>query len=355
MSDNPKTINSQDDDQRDAQLNLEINEKQKEVIEKDFVPHFLPTYRIKSLLYPLPIVIVIVFAAILAYLTFFVAGIQIEESYFPEDEFGALGVVLNGVIFTIVAVVSAFVIVYFIKKFGIGVLKYIFGLSFAFISFFMTLLFSEVIIYLIFVQFPETNFVLNLYFLFINVYLPILTAILVFLLLYKYFTSKSINTKNLIVLYVSLLISASMSIILPFWSTLAILIGISLWDIFGVLYKHGPIKAMIDIASQNDDEDNLTKTEIKEKIKNGEMIYDTSKLEIGIGDLAFYSLLTSSVLIYTNNVIIMILTTVAILIGTGITISGLKRNKILPGLPISIFLGIGAFLLSQFVINIFFI
>ena len=354
MSDNPKTRNSQNDDQRDAQLNLEINKKQKEEIEKDFIPHFLPTYRIKSLLYPLPIVIVIVFAAILAYLTFFVAGIQIEESYFPEDEFGAWGVVLNGAIFTIVAVVSAFIIVFFIKKFGIDVLKYIFGLSFAFISFFMTLMFSEVIIYLIFVQFPETTFVLKLYFLFINVYLPILTAILVFILLYKYFTSKSINTKNLIVLYVSLLISASMSIILPFWSTIAILIGISLWDIFGVLYKHGPIKVMMDIATQNDDENNLTKAEIKEKINNGEVIYDTSKLEIGIGDLAFYSLLTSSVLLYTNNVIIMILTTVAILIGTGITISGLKRNKILPGLPISIFLGIGAFLLSQFVFNIIF-
>ena len=355
MSDNPKTINHQDDDQKDAQINLKINGEQKEVIEKDFVSHFIPTYRIKSLLYPLPIIIVIVFAAFLAYLTFFVAGIQIEESYFPEDEFGALAVVLNGAIFTIVAVVSAFVIVFFIKKFGIGVLKYIFGLSFAFISFFMTLMFSEVIIYLIFVQFPDTTFVLKLYFLFINAYLPIMTAFLVFLLLYKYFTSKSINTKNLIILYVSLLISASMSIILPFWSTLAILIGISLWDIFGVLYKHGPIKAMIDITSQNDDEISLTKAETKEKIKSGEMIYDTSKLEIGIGDLAFYSLLTSSVLLYTNNVIIMILTTVAILIGTGITISGLKRNKILPGLPISIFLGISTFFLSQFVINIFFI
>ena len=354
MSDNPKTINSQDDDQRDAQLNLEINKKQKEVIEKDFVPHFMPTYRIKSSLYPLPIVIVIVFAAILAYLTFFVAGIQIEDSYFPEDELGAWAVVLNGAIFTIMAVVSAFVIVFLIKKFGIDVLKYIFGLSFAFISFFMTLMFSEVIIYLIFVQFPETTFVLKLYFLINNLYLPILTAILVFILLYKYFTSKSINTKNLIVLYISLLISASMSIILPFWSTLAILIGISLWDIFGVLYKHGPIKAMMDIASQNDDENNLTKAEIKERIQNGEIIYDTSKLEIGIGDLAFYSLLTSSVLLYTNNLIIMALTTVAILIGTGITVSGLKKNRILPGLPISIFLGIGTFFFSQFVINIFF-
>jgi hypothetical protein len=50
----------------------------------------------------------------------------------------------------------------------------------------------------------------------------------------------------------------------------------------------------------------------------------------------------------------MILTTFAIIIGTGITISGLRRNKVLPGLPISIFLGIGTMLLSWFLISTFF-
>lgn len=249
---------------------------------------------------------------------------------------------------------SGFVIVFFIKKLGIGVLKYLFGLSFGLVGFFITMMFLEIIIYLIFIQFPETTFVFRLYLLIINLYLPVGTAVSVFFLIYKYFTSKSIKTKNFIVLYISLLISSSMSIVLPFWSTLAILIGISFWDIFAVLYKKGPIKEMIEILSENDNEDEVTKAEIKEKIEDGIAIYDTSKLEIGIGDLVFYGLLASSVLLETNNVIITALTTIAIVIGTGITISRLKKNKVLPGLPISIFLGIGAFLLSQLIVFIFF-
>ncbi|MFX1449011.1 MAG: hypothetical protein ACFFCG_12925 [Promethearchaeota archaeon] len=344
MPANPESLDIQDNNQ----------EPPKEIIEKDFIPHFLPTYRIKSSLYPLPILIAVVVAGILAYLTFFVAGVEVEESYFPEEQFGALAVVLNGVIFTLIAAISAFTIIFLMRRLGMGVLKYIFGLSFGFVSFFITLMFLDVILFLIFIQFPQTDVVLNFYFLFSNIYIPTFTAILVFLLIYNYFKSKSIKTKNFIVLYISLLVSASMSIILPFWSTLAILIGISLWDIFAVLYKRGPIKTMIDIVSDNSEESSLSKAEVAEKIKSGKGVYDTSKLEIGIGDLAFYSLLTSSVLLFTNNIIIVILTTVAILIGTGITISGLKRNKILPGLPISIFLGIGTFTIYQ-LIGTFFI
>ncbi|MHA1320369.1 MAG: hypothetical protein ACTSQ1_11255, partial [Promethearchaeota archaeon] len=333
--------------------NLESTYHEKEIIEKDFVLHFLPTYRIKSSLYALPIIIAVVVAGILAYLTFFVAGVQVEESYFPEEELGALAVLLNGIIFTVISAISAFFIIFLIRKIGVGVIKYIFGLSFGFVSFFITLMFLDVIIFLIFVQFPETASLVTLYLLFTNIIIPALTAISVILLIYYYFTSKSIKTKNFIVLYISLLVSASMSIILEFWSTLAILIGISLWDIFAVLYKRGPIKTMMDIISNKDDESDPSYAEVEEKIKSGEGEYDTSKLEIGIGDLAFYSLLTSSVLLFTNNIVIVILTSVAILIGTGITISGLKRNKILPGLPISIFMGIGTFLLCQLIVTFF--
>jgi len=355
MSNNPNSFNVREDDQEKTHSFSEIEEEQKEIIEKDIIPHFLPTYRIKFKYYSIPIVVVIILASILAYLTFVVAGVQVEESYFPEGELGALAVLLNGVIFTVIAVVSGFLIVYFIKKLGIGVLKYLFGISFGFVSFFMTLMFLDVIVYLIFIQFPETTFVVKLFFLFTDWYIPMGTAISTFFLLYKYFTSKSIKTKNFIVLYISLLISASMSIVLPFWSTLAILVGISFWDIFAVLYKKGPIKEMIELLSEKDNKDEMRETEINEKIESGDAIYDTSSLEIGIGDLAFYGLLTSSVLLFTNNIIITALTTVAIVIGTGITISRLKKNKILPGLPISIFLGIGAFLLSQLIVTIFFI
>ena len=174
-------------------------------------------------------------------------------------------------------------------------------------------------------------------------------------MLYLYFTSRSIKIKNFIVLYIGLLIGASMGVLMPLWTTLAILIGISCWDIFAVFYKHGPIKQLIDIASNPAEGDVLSEPELKLKIETGEYEYDTSKLEIGIGDLAFYSMLTSSALVQSNNVIVMLLTSLAIIIGTGITISGLKRNKLLPGLPISIFLGIGTMTLSWYLISTFFV
>ncbi|MFX1419518.1 MAG: hypothetical protein ACFE9N_11420 [Promethearchaeota archaeon] len=323
-------------------------EYDKQVIKKDFIPHFFPTYRIKRQLYALPIFLVVAISAILAYLTYIEAGVQIDGGYVSESEFGALGGIINGLIYTALAGISAFIIIFIIKRKGIGFLMYVFGFSFGLIGFFQTWFFGEIVIYLLFLNSP------SLFYLFYYE-LIFLTAFFTIVMLYLYFTSKSIKTKNFIVLYIGLLIGASMGVLMPLWTTLAILIGISCWDIFAVLYKHGPIKQLIDIASNSEGVDVSPEQELHQKINTGEYEYDTSKLEIGIGDLAFYSMLTSSALVQTNNLIVMILTAIAIIIGTGITISGLKRNKILPGLPISIFLGIGTMLLSWYLISTFFI
>ncbi|MFX1573040.1 MAG: hypothetical protein ACFFB0_09845 [Promethearchaeota archaeon] len=324
----------------------EENEKDDKTVQKDFIPHFFPTYRTKRKLYPFPILIVVVIAGILSYLTYVEAGVQIDGGYFSESKFGAIGGLLNGLIYTTLAAFTAFIIIFLIKRKGIGILMYIFGIGFGLISFFQTWFFGEIILYLIFYNNA------NLFYL-LDVELIFFTAVFTIFMIYRYFTSKSISTKNFIVLYIGLLIGASMGVLMPLWTTLAILIGISCWDIFAVFYKHGPIKQLIDIASQPNDEEVLSGEEIKVKIKSGEYAYDTSKLEIGIGDLAFYSMLTSSALVQTNNIFVMVLTSIAIIIGTGITITGLKRNKILPGLPISIFLGIGTMLLSWYLFSIF--
>ena len=336
LSQNSKEIELSEEKTESSSI---ISEEGKEVVKKDFIPHFFPTYTTKRKLYPIPIIIVVVIAGILAYLTHFEAGIQTEGLYFSESELGILGGVLNGLIYTLIAVVSAFIIIFIIKKKGIGVLMYIFGFSFGLVAFFQTWFFGEVIIYLLFSTMP------NLFWAF-EFELIFFTFILTIFMIYRYFTSKSIKTKNFIVLYIGLLIGASMGVLMELWTTLAILIGISCWDIFAVLYKHGPIKQLIDIASKPEEDDAVSYEVLKEKIKSGEYKYDTSKLEIGIGDLAFYSMLTSSALVQTGNIIVMILTSIAIILGTGITISALKRNKILPGLPISIFLGIGTMMLS---------
>jgi hypothetical protein len=324
-----------------------------EVIKKDNVPHFLPTFRVLSKLYPLPIITVVIISGILAYLTFTIAGVQIDGGYFPEGEYGIFGAILNGIIFTVMAAISGFILIFIIKRKGINILKYVFGFSIGFLGFFLTLFFSSIIIYVIFIQFPETEFIVSLYYILEDIVLPIVSGIFTILLLYLYFTSKSIRSKNFIVLYVGLLVGASLGVFMPLWTTLAILIGISCWDLFAVLYKKGPIKEMIDIASSENSKAKNEDEEMQEKIEKGDAVYDTSKLEIGIGDLAFYSMLTSSALVQTNNIFIMIFTAIAIIVGTGITISGLKRNKVLPGLPISIFLGIGTMLISWAIILIF--
>ena len=328
---------------------------EKEIYDKDFIPNFFPTFRINRNLYPVPIIIVVIIAGILAYITYVLADVKIDGGYIPGGSDPFIGL-LNGIIFTTTAVFSAFLMIYFAKKKGIIVLKYMFGLSFGFLGFFLTLFFGQIIEYVIIVSLiqnglPETQLVVDIHLILQNAVLPIASGIFTIFILYKYITEMTLLMKNFLVTYIGLLTGALLGVIMPLWTTLAILIGISCWDIFAVLYKRGPIKEMIDLASQyseiqSDDE------EIQKKIESGDAEYGTDQLELGIGDLTFYSMLTSSALILSNNLIVMILCSIAIIIGTGITISGLKRNKILPGLPISIFLGIGTMLLSWYVISL---
>ncbi|MHA1272696.1 MAG: hypothetical protein ACTSVV_10145 [Promethearchaeota archaeon] len=348
MIEDDGTIDIKRDEYKKAKIE---REEYKEIIEKDEIPTFFPTYRITGYLYPVPIIITVIIAGFLAYLTYVIAGIQVEGGYVSESEYGATAGLINGIIFTVLAGISAFIMIFFVKKYGINVLKVIFGGTFAFICFFLTLFYGSIVIYLIFINLPPFENIVDLYNLISLYVLPICIGIFTIFIIYRYLFKESLKTKNFVVLYIGILIGATMGVVMPFWTTIAILIGISLWDIFAVKSKWGPIKEMIDIASGvKNGEKELSEEEIEEKIRRGEIIYDTSKLEIGIGDLAFYSMLTSSALIQTGELLVMTFTAIAVIIGTGITILGLKRNKILPGLPISIFLGIATMLGSWWLI-----
>jgi len=92
------------------------DQQEEEIIEKNVMPHFIPTFRISRQFYPLPIIIVVAIAGILAYLTYYVAGVQVEGGYVSESEYGATGGLINGLIFVAMAAISSFVIVFLIKK-----------------------------------------------------------------------------------------------------------------------------------------------------------------------------------------------------------------------------------------------
>ena len=223
--------------------NSEEKEPDQTLVNKDVIPHYFPTYRIRRRFYPIPIILVVAIAGVLSYLTYFEAGVQIDGGYVSESEYGAIGGIINGLIYTAIAVLSAFIIIFVIKKKGIGALMYIFGAGFGIVAFFQTWFFGEVLLFLSFYNNPTLFYIFDFE-------LILFSAVFTILIIYKYFTSTSIKIKNFVVLYIGLLIGASMGVLMPLWTTLAILIGISFWDIFAVLYKRGPIKQLIDMVSE---------------------------------------------------------------------------------------------------------
>lgn len=339
-------INQNREDHNKNKQSEKTRTRNAEQVEKSEIPHFFPTFRMKRSLYPIPIIITMLGAGILAYISYIfsnITGIQMEGGYFPEEEFGLLGGILDGLIFTGTAIISAFIIVIIVKKKGVNALKYIFGFSLLSIGILETIYFTQTILFLLFNSLPEFPNIQLVYELTNYLMIGVIVVFNIFMM-YKYFTTESVLVKNFVVIYIGLITGALLVIFMPLWSTIIILIGISIYDLFAVLYKHGPIKQMIELISEEE-------KSVEQEIKMGEKEYDTSKIELGIGDLVFYSLLTSTTLFIENlyfleNIIITVLSGLAIIIGAAITIQNLKKNKILPGLPISIFLGLGTMLIS---------
>ncbi|MFX1325551.1 MAG: hypothetical protein ACFE8N_11385, partial [Promethearchaeota archaeon] len=51
----------------EIEIEMDKEEAEDRIVKKDFIPHFFPTYRIKRVLYPLPILILVTVAGVLAY------------------------------------------------------------------------------------------------------------------------------------------------------------------------------------------------------------------------------------------------------------------------------------------------
>jgi presenilin-like A22 family membrane protease len=172
-------------------------------------------------------------------------------------------------------------------------------------------------------------------------------------LTYLYFSDKlSKILRNIYVLGVGTLIGAFMGIAMPLWTTIVLLVGVSVWDYISV--KRGPIKGIMEIMGHVDPDEvrNLTKEDL-----------DQAEIQIGIGDVAFYSMLTSGCLISSGrelisglqltilgSILTTVLASIGILIGTFITLRALRKNTILPGLPLSIFLGLFLAVLTYIVL-----
>ncbi|MBN2155684.1 MAG: hypothetical protein JW776_06555 [Candidatus Lokiarchaeota archaeon] len=302
--------------------------------EKSTISNFLPVFRVKMTLHSIPIIISITISGLLAW---YIHNVVEFETVIPENS-PSQGLI-NGLIYTAFAIVSSIVIYLLVKRKGQNVLKIIMTIAFMFLSFTLFLFFGMLL-----VPFLESSYIV--YYTFMGI-----SAILAVLLTYLYFSGKlSKWPKNIYVLGIGTLIGGFMGIAMPPWTTAVLLIGVSVWDIISV--RRGPIKGIMEIMNQVDHEavSNMTEDDFK-----------GAEIQIGIGDIAFYSMLTSGCLIltskyliFTGSIIVTLFAAIGILIGAFVTIRALRKNAILPGLPFSIFLGMTLAFFSYYIIVVVF-
>jgi presenilin-like A22 family membrane protease len=164
-------------------------------------------------------------------------------------------------------------------------------------------------------------------------------TLLTFMIFYKKL-SNNILIKNTGLMIFGALIGAFLGLVLPTWTSFLLLIGLSIYDVFAVF--KGPIKKILELEEKN----NQNFLEIRNKIHD---------YEIGLGDLTFYSMLVCATLkigfdtefirVWGPFAIFLpcLVSIIGILMGALITFKLLEKKEMLPGLPISILLGIGLF------------
>jgi presenilin-like A22 family membrane protease len=147
--------------------------------------------------------------------------------------------------------------------------------------------------------------------------------------------------KNVAVLGVGGALGIFFGFAIPLWSAVLILVFLAVYDIFAV-YR-GPVGK---IAQSDEGLDQLRG-----------LSYSFKDIEMGLGDLVFYSMLTGSMFFYFIDsyhlpfgILPSLVSIVGIMAGSIITFFMLERRGIFPGLPFPIMLGLAGGLITGLLI-----
>ncbi|MGA2680756.1 MAG: hypothetical protein ABSF44_03030 [Candidatus Bathyarchaeia archaeon] len=119
------------------------------------------------------------------------------------------------------------------------------------------------------------------------------------------------------------------------WTAVLILAFLAVYDVFAV-YR-GPVGKIAQSAGGLEDLQGLS--------------YDFRDIQMGLGDLVFYSMLTGAMFFsFPSSVLPCLVSVIGILAGSIITFFMLERKGIFPGLPFPILLGLASGLITGLVI-----
>ena len=230
-------------------------------------------------------------------------------SYAPAGT-SATGSVLNAIILVVAAFVLTLGLLWLLRRKRVTSFKVIVFASVAFSGFILTLVTADDFA----VQYLPPAF--EIPFSFGG------AALVVVLLWYVIFVKNAAWLSTLVLAFVGAEVGSFLAETLPPWTSLALPIAFSIYDIYAVF--RGPLRALIGTAP------NVALVGMS--IKAGEFT-------LGLGDVVFYTMLPS-LAYFQWGIGEALYTIVAIDIGMVITLYLLSRRRLLPGLPIPMLLGI---------------
>ena len=226
----------------------------------------------------------------------------------PEAGFGFLFI---GTIFVFIAGVSA-TLIYFLMKYSLQFLvRLLIGVSFSVLTFSLVLLYSELLLEVVGVEFP-----------FMILLLASSATIYVIL--------EVILRKGRLYEVVILALGGATGVLLgasiPLLSAVTILLLLAVYDVFAVF--RGPVG----------------KIALKSLDKLPGISFSFRGVHVGLGDLTFYSMLVSRIFL-SYGWLALVAATFGVLLGSFLSFKMVEKKGMFPGLPFSVLLGLlGAFL-----------
>ncbi|MEM3549572.1 MAG: presenilin family intramembrane aspartyl protease [Candidatus Bathyarchaeia archaeon] len=256
-----------------------------------------------------PISLTLMFSVFCTYFFLFSSTPIYSITPFTEDPLGILG---NAIYFVILACSGATMFFILLKKKSIRLITFL--TSFAFITAFFTLSLIYTSAFLSIASSPRFDILL------------LLSLLITLLCCLTFFKVKG-KAGDLTVLMTGGALGAFLGVSIPTLSAVLILCFLAVYDMFAV-YR-GPVGKI----AQNG----------IERLKGLSVSF--RDVQVGLGDLTFYSMLVGHVF-YNYGILPCIASMVGILLGCFLSFKMLEKNGIFPGLPLPIFAGLAAVLIS---------
>ncbi|MFX1511012.1 MAG: hypothetical protein ACFFCQ_00285 [Promethearchaeota archaeon] len=322
--------------------------------------HFLPSTRFFRFI--IPVLIIILLSGIFAQYTLSIyypeetpTSITPVQSEDPaqEEETG----LLNAFVYVILALVGGFLVLFLLRRGMQDILKTLFLSVIALASFVMGLWYFSPLIYItVYSVLPPTRFLAEIVSYWYSMGFSIFYAAFGAFVMNKTGKKTQILRNSFLILFGAQL-GAFMGVHFDLWDTIFVLILLSLYDIYAVF--KGPIRGMLEEGEnsllikrpESENIDSISPNENTEIVEHQiELfpvlpIYVSGEIIIGLGDFVFYALLVGFA---TKLGTVALFAGLAVLLGAILTYKLLERWSALPGLPISMFMGVLVLLIHHY-------